>query len=460
MPVSGAEMPAGDNFGWIVVDQPVGASVFLDGENVGVVPVKLLVKPGRHTVRLEVDMYSPNEQTVNVVAGSTVRVAANMKRCATEVTVTAHNGCMIYIDGQLKGFYKWSGVLDFGEHQVEVRKQYCEPLLKTINVSESNTSFKLPELVSKRGSLSVTSYPSGASVYVDGTCVGTTPLSVSSVAAGEKNVIVKRSHCQETSQTVFVYPGKNAEVTFHMLSSEAIKISSQPASARLTLNGQSGLNTPYRGNVEAGTYDVTLQRDGYKPLYRTIEVDSTHTDFTFKMKVQKMRNFSLYAGVGLQPVKPMSWSLYGGLYMYNLNLEVDWWSGLKPAGDFGFTLEGYSDHYVATIDSPRYLDVRLGYGIILGTSFRITPQVGLGSFSFKMTPDDPDVSLDPCKTKAAIFDVKLDYAITKWLGISVCPAYSLPFKPSENYEYFAEVDDIFQSYVKGFNMRTGLYFFF
>lgn len=51
-----------------VASTPGGASVFVDGASVGVTPIKIMLKPGAHRLRVALSGYLPTEQAVEVPA--------------------------------------------------------------------------------------------------------------------------------------------------------------------------------------------------------------------------------------------------------------------------------------------------------------------------------------------------------------------------------------------------------
>ena len=64
---------------------------------------------------------------------------------------------------------------------------------------------------SSPGGLTVDSRPEGASVFVDGKMVGTTPLAIDSVAAGEHAIGLTREGYSRWASSVRVTPGKQRE---------------------------------------------------------------------------------------------------------------------------------------------------------------------------------------------------------------------------------------------------------
>ena len=68
--------------GSLFVDsRPQGASVLLDGQNVGRTPLRLAtVKIGTHVVRMELPEHRPFNSVARVTAGQEVRVTGSLER--------------------------------------------------------------------------------------------------------------------------------------------------------------------------------------------------------------------------------------------------------------------------------------------------------------------------------------------------------------------------------------------
>ena len=132
------------------------------------------------------------------------------------------SNAMVVIDGV------WSGRTPFtkegmtlGTHTVRVVHEGYEPMNRTVTFSAENPSRQMTfELVPTRrapapaatGTLSVSSRPAGARVFVDDRAVGTTPLKVPNVAAGSHRVRIELPGYRPWSTTVDVARNQDARV--------------------------------------------------------------------------------------------------------------------------------------------------------------------------------------------------------------------------------------------------------
>lgn len=113
--------------------------------------------------------------------------------------------------------------------------------------------------------LTVTSTPSGAAVYLDGLDTGlSTPATLAGVTPARHVVSVALAewHADPGSVTVNLSPLESATVDF-VLYQTGLRVTSQPAGARILLGGlDTGKVTPaVVAGLSAGTYDVSLALD-------------------------------------------------------------------------------------------------------------------------------------------------------------------------------------------------------
>ena len=140
-----------------------------------------------------------------------------------------------------------------------------------------------------------------------------------------------------------------------------------------------------------------------------------------------------------------------GGYIYNVNVEAFGLFGLSKAPVY----INYSDG--ATPDeeslSAMAIGARVGYGIILGTRLRVTPQAGVGALSVrgnKLSASALTVSLG----------TRCEYAFSKFAGISLTPEYSFAVSKSAVFEQIAAASSRVAGWANGFNARLGVYFYF
>jgi len=136
------------------------------------------------------------------------------------------------------------------------------------------------------GSISITSSPSGAAVYLDGTSQSkTTPASLTGVTAGTHTVRLTLSGYNDYSTTATVTDGGTATVSATMTPTSSgtgsISVTSIPSGAAIYLDGSSTGRTTSSTltSVTAGTHTVRLTLSGYNDYSTSVTVTSGQTAY-------------------------------------------------------------------------------------------------------------------------------------------------------------------------------------
>jgi len=133
------------------------------------------------------------------------------------------------------------------------------------------------------GSISVTSTPTNARIWLDGTDSGkNAPDSLSSVSAGTHTVSLKLSGYNDYLTSVTVTGGQTSTVTGTLAAIQTgnIFIQSNPTEATVFLNnqGQGGSVTPATlASIPAGSHSMRLTKSGYQDWMQTVTVATGQT---------------------------------------------------------------------------------------------------------------------------------------------------------------------------------------
>jgi len=154
-----------------VTSDPSGANVYLDNAYKGITPLTLESVPnGNHVIVLRLDRYQESSRWI-VVNGNSPSVFVTLVLLPT-ITPTA-----------------------------------------TSNVTPTGSSTVQPTTApaGESGSLSVTTSPSGARVYVDGELKGVTPATIPGLSAGKHTVLLSLAGYLDLNTTVMINAGKTSE---------------------------------------------------------------------------------------------------------------------------------------------------------------------------------------------------------------------------------------------------------
>lgn len=294
-----------DTYGWVSVSStPLGAKLLIDGKQVGYTPVdQYRLHTGSYMYTLILDGYTPVQRTFSVKAGETTSLTvklAPLSQTTTRTTLTTRpttvttrpttpipsagsiyastspSGASIYVNGIFEG-YSPLLIPDLAPRTYTVRAHldgyhdYAGSVRVNSNQrSEFYANLQKTPIHKDHGYISVSSSPSGAQLYVDGTYRGTTPATVTEYP-GSHPVVLKLSGYHDYSQTVSVTAGATnyiSTVLSPVTRSGYIKIYSQPGDANIYLDGTYRGQTDSYGNLiisnlPAGTYQVKATKPQY-----------------------------------------------------------------------------------------------------------------------------------------------------------------------------------------------------
>ena len=203
----------------------------------------------------------------------------------------------------------------------------------------SNTP-KAFQLVPAFGSLSITSEPSGADVYLSGELVGQTPYSNPRLASAKYLVDIRKPlYLPLSNQTIAVEDGKLSEHSFKLRPNFGdLSVASDPPAATITLeaNGREVFRgtTPISLQLEPATYLLSASKSGY--AQRRFEVKIARGDRTSIGKEQlQLRQLLGTAIISSEPASPGARVLIDGKDSGAIPLITE-----LPVGSYEITIKG------------------------------------------------------------------------------------------------------------------------
>ena len=292
----------GGDEGWYRVHCNIdGADVYFDGAYQGTtyggsldVPVYTTGTP-YSAFRVEKSGYQTYSGSLpsEPGAGQTVDVYATLQPVETagSIQVTSSpSGAAIYLNGNYRGVAPLTiQGLSPGTYSLEADRSGYQSDLTTVTVragQQSSVQFTLTP-IEQYGAVKVTSSPSGAYVYMDGTYKGRTPLTLSSVSARNHIIELDLSGYYDWKTTVAVTSGVTRYVDARLTSipsetTGAIDIVSYPAGADIFLDDKYQGKTPAAGvftisNVLVGSHTVRVAMSGYQDYTTGVAVSGATT---------------------------------------------------------------------------------------------------------------------------------------------------------------------------------------
>jgi hypothetical protein len=281
-------------FGSITVtSDPSGALATLDSGDQYLTPCTFSpVFPGTHTISLSKSGYYPVTRQVQV-NNENQKVYVSLSMMASSGTLyvdSVPRGADVKIDNIFRGQTPVRvGNLASGDHTVKLRLSGFQTLTQEVRVTQGQESQISPSLIPnpldvKTGSVSVSSTPGGASVFLNNDYQGVTQsggyLDLPDIIPGVYTITLKDPHYEEFSQTITVTAGKMTPVNAVLKApaqqtavNGTLSISSSPAGAQVLLDNRFVGVTPLMLNtVTPGDYSLILKMDGYDDYANTIRI--------------------------------------------------------------------------------------------------------------------------------------------------------------------------------------------
>jgi len=264
----------GDTCTLAVLSIPEGAGISIDGVLVGIAPLQAYGNPcGNHTVTVSANGYSDVVAAVSLQRGNPQTIVANLRRLADRGSVLIKSippGGDLYIDGYLRGKTPYlADALNPGPHAILIRttgfEDYRDVVTTGPGMRPEYTEYLVP--LPQTGFLGIASSPDGATAYLDGKLLGTTPTLLSRVAAGRHLLLVQKPGYRYYTQTLEVTGGSTrlAQVDLEKIPDEGTLVAdSSPTGAALYLNGIYKTVTPATfDHVPPGDYTLGFRKPGY-----------------------------------------------------------------------------------------------------------------------------------------------------------------------------------------------------
>jgi hypothetical protein len=282
-----------------------GASVELDGANVGVVPSKQEVKAGRHHVSVTRDGYSSWERWINAEEGQRLTYEVVLKPIAKAAggmrVSSSPPGAQVFVAGTSRGLSPLMlNDLPPSGYSVEFRLPGHDIARQLVSVVAGETANVHVNLVPTQGavaaapgpaaptneltgSLKVTSNANGAEVWAQGKRIGVTPLELL-YAVGPVTLELRAPGFQNATKSVTVAVEKPATVDVQLQASQVaagdagtgeVRVVSSIGGATASIDDGPSSPTPHVfPGISAGTHFVIVNAEGYAEWRGSVTVQT------------------------------------------------------------------------------------------------------------------------------------------------------------------------------------------
>ena len=263
-----------------ITSSPTGATVTIDGMVDGTTPVAVLgLFPGSHSVTLSMVGYQTYSGSATVTASeeTPVNVVLTPEGGGTPGYLTVYSfplKATAAIDGTVVGKTPLMGTrVNPGTHTLTIGMTGYSDYTTSINVA-AGSHLQLPLIILQRGSstpgsLSVTSSPSGATLMVDGTGYGPTPVVVPGLSPGSHSIILSMAGYQTYSGSATVTAGIETPVNIVLVpvspTTGSLSVTSNPTGATVMVDGTGYGPTPVVvPGLSPGSHSISISKAGYQ----------------------------------------------------------------------------------------------------------------------------------------------------------------------------------------------------
>jgi PEGA domain len=280
-----------------VTSYPSGATAVLDRSQSRITPATFSNVPvGNHEISVYLSGYQTYYTSISLSKGQTAVVNVQFTPPVTTgaLSISSTPGdAAVYVDGVYQGVTPTvAGNLVAGPHTVILSKAGYQDWVSTVTVTAGQTTPVTATLASDPkpiyGTVSISSDPSGASVYADDVYVGQTspgiPLVFTQVKPGYHTLLISRPGYQDYTTNGVVTAGQNLDLVIKLTptpqkpTTGSVSVTSAPSAAEVYLdNAFRGLSPLTLDAVSPGTHGILIKLNGYQDWSSQIQVTAGQT---------------------------------------------------------------------------------------------------------------------------------------------------------------------------------------
>lgn len=329
-----------------------------------------------------------------------------------------------------------------------------------VTVNDNEHSLVVNDLKPIMGKLSVHVDPYNAAVSVDDKSIGQSTLEPVELQIGSHEVTVALAGYRTEKRTVEVKENETADVAVTLVQQANFNFVTKPSGATVYVNGESIGSSPCTKALVTGTYSIKATKNGYKDFVKTMKLDSSNPQVNMSLKKTYVKPNEFYIGGDFQAGSMLGVSATLGAFIHNINVEASYAYGLNaPTGYWN----SISAEPVEAVYTPAMnVGVKVGYGIVMGTRMRLTPQIGIGFHKISESLNDESYHkfADGSNVTSGMVGLRFSMAVANHLSVNLTPEYSFAMNKSKGFEALSLASSQIKGIGEGFNVKLGIAAFF
>jgi hypothetical protein len=187
-----------------ITSDPVGASVYIDGIEMGETPIAIpKVTPGQRSIRVGMSSFASAVKRVEVESNQAIELDFVLGGKLQISSVP--EGAQVFVDEIYSGVAPVDTErIPGGSHQIRVSKDGFKDKAESVMVERGQERAIVIRLLPKKGSMYISSKPDGAAVYLNGQAKGETPLFIYGLIVGQYSLRLVKSGYEDWEEQITV----------------------------------------------------------------------------------------------------------------------------------------------------------------------------------------------------------------------------------------------------------------
>lgn len=250
-----------------IITQPEGATVFYNGRELGKTPHILTARPGAYTIKLVKKGYKTRFARFSVKKTGNVPDTFKLEPASSSIMISSNpaQASVIRDNKRIGETPMVISDLAFGKYSIRLEKSGYASKDLSFNIDSERPKKISTDLDSNIGSISITTNPKGARIYMNGKNIGITPFN-GEFADGTHTFTLRYNNYADITAAVTIQKGKKISIHRNLnLLPGSFNITSEPSKAQVYVNNKYMGTTPLvlkdiPSNVN---HKITVRRKGF-----------------------------------------------------------------------------------------------------------------------------------------------------------------------------------------------------